>query len=204
VQKEAINMVTRERYEVIKKFGNALFKFHQKQASPDNKEKLRNMLKKMVLTNEFQWTTNQQTKEVIVTFELGQMVVTVGEQLFTVKIDEVTRENLKKYGEGTKVKSKQPYPKFTNSIKFPVPSTGEKEIHISSNMNNIEKGFRPLAQTSQKDKYALAQDEVFQRHKEKELAAVSRPLVKEVTKEEEVRTGEPLFLGFLTEGDYAM
>ncbi|PGK51488.1 hypothetical protein CN918_27230 [Priestia megaterium] len=195
-------MVTPERYAVIKKFGNALFMFHQKQASPENKEKLRNLLKKMVLTNEFQWNTNQATKEVIVTFELGQMVITVGEKEFHVHIDPQTRHNLKKFGRDSHTQKKE-----SNSSPDIISITSTLPREPESQPQKIhkeQKSVQTAVLSESKDMYALAQEEAFRRYEEKEQ--MKQPILipkKEVVKEEQPK-GEPLFLGFLSEGDYAM
>ena len=195
-------MITPERYEVIKKFGNVLFMFHLKQASPQNKEKLKNLLKKMVLTKEFHWTTNPLTKEVVVTFWLGKMTVTVGQDNFLVHIDEQTRENLKKYG-----REHAPSKKANSSIKTTSQPTVNslKQIQTPSSTPNKRTENKMINSTnSSKDEYALAQEEAFRRYEEKEKKIPVPPKKIEKPVETDGPKGEPLFLGFLSDGDYAM
>ena len=92
-------MIAIERYEIIKKWGNYLFMFHGKEANEMNKGKLKNILEKMILTNEFQWKSIPQTKGIEVSFELGSIEIHNENQHFFVTMDVETRNRLQTYKE---------------------------------------------------------------------------------------------------------
>lgn len=92
-------MIAIERYEIIKKWGNYLFMFHGKEANEMNKGKLKNILEKMILTNEFQWKSIPQTKGIEVSFELGSIEIHNEDQRFVVTMDVETRNRLQTYKE---------------------------------------------------------------------------------------------------------
>lgn len=95
--KEVFEMITIERYEIIKKWGNYLFMFHGKEANEINKGKLKNILDKMILTTEFQWNPIPQTKGIEVSFALGSIEVHSEKQHFMITMDVETRNRLQTF-----------------------------------------------------------------------------------------------------------
>lgn len=90
-------MVTNEQYEIIKKWGNYLFLFNRKEANGENKEKLKNILQKILLTNAFTWKTDKGTGIIHVQFALGNIQVKVENGLFCVSMDAETNRRLREF-----------------------------------------------------------------------------------------------------------
>ena len=90
-------MITRERYEVIKQWGNYIFSFNGKAANAENREKLKKILKKILLTKEFKWIPDKVTKIIHVKFALGSFQIQTVNEKFLVTMDEETRRKLKEF-----------------------------------------------------------------------------------------------------------
>lgn len=142
--KEVFEMITLERYEIIKKWGNYLFMFHGKEANEINKGKLKNILDKMILTTEFQWKPIPQTKGIEVSFALGSIEVHAENQYFMITMDAETRNRLQTF------KSEQQTEKETEP-KETIPETQEVQEtyeNISPKVETKQEETLPISSTS--------------------------------------------------------